>query len=94
LFARGKTSIHKQQAEQLKPEGKTQLAIADELEVSQQSVGRDLLRNTDRSPKVSKPRNRIRLEINSGTKMEVAASKIVEKFGSVIVGSWLIFYYQ
>ena len=94
MFAREKISIHKQQAGQLKPEGKTQLAIARELGVGQQSVSRDLLRNTDQSPKVSKPRNRIRLEINSGTKPEVAASKIVEKFGSEFVGSWLIFYYQ
>ena len=66
---------------------KTQLAIADEFGVGQQSVTRDLLRNTNRSPKMSKPRNRIRLEINSGTKPEVAASKIVEKFGSEFVGS-------
>jgi len=50
--------------------------------VCQKTVSNDLVKNTVRPKKITKPkRKRIRYEINSGTKTEDAAKNIVETFG-------------
>lgn len=62
----------------------SQSEIAEQLGVSQPTVNADLQlsENPVRTEKTDKPkRTLVRYEINSGTKPEVAAAKIREKFG-------------
>ncbi len=63
-------------------EGKTQQQVADELGVSQDTISKDLKRNTGMPEKVFKPRKRITYQIQDGTKPATAAQKIREKFGN------------
>lgn len=62
--------------------GMTQQAIADKHGLSQRHVSRVLDVKTVRTKKESKQKRKlIRYEINSGTKPDVAATKILETFG-------------
>lgn len=63
-------------------EGKTQQQIADEVGLSQRRVGQILEANPVMTEKTSKSkRERTIYQINSGTSPEVAARKIIDKFG-------------
>ena len=59
----------------------TQQAIADKYELSQRQISNILEVKTVRTKKTSKQKRKlIRYEINSGTKPDVAATKILETF--------------
>ena len=74
--------IRAEKSKKFVEEGLTQQQIAEKLGVCQKTVSNDLVKNTVRPKKITKPkRKRIRYEINSGTKTEDAAKNIVETFG-------------
>lgn len=60
---------------------KTQEAIADLFGVSQKTISNDLVRKPGMPEKVTKPRERLTYQIQTGTKPETAAARIRAKFG-------------
>ena len=62
-------------------QGKTQQQIANEVGLSRRRVGEVLAGKPVMTQKTAKPRILSVYQINSGTKPETAAAKIVEKFG-------------